>query len=134
MWMSEIGWSFPPHKYADVKLRPPRVAWPVTPSVGSRCAWRGAAAGDDAVFEFDEGRTQILPAVGMIRDNDEELPALSASWCRMNCTARRSDRRLGSRCGRWGGHYELLKPPICKGIAIELTPPTLKVRQTIVTA
>jgi hypothetical protein len=26
-----------------------------------------------------------------------------------------------------------LKPPICTGIAIELTPPTLKVRQTIVT-
>src|ERR1700739_1772010 len=32
-----------------------------------------------------------------------------------------------------GAHRELLKPPIYTGIAIELTPPTLRVRQTIVT-
>jgi hypothetical protein len=30
-WMSGIGRSFPPHKYADVKRRLPRVARPVTP-------------------------------------------------------------------------------------------------------
>jgi hypothetical protein len=50
----------------------------------------------------------------MIRDNGKELPALSASRCRMNGTC-------------------ALKPPICTGIAIELAPPTLKIRQTIVT-
>jgi hypothetical protein len=50
----------------------------------------------------------------MIRDNGEESPALSVSRCRMNGTC-------------------ALKPPICKGIAIELAPPKLKVRQTIVT-
>jgi hypothetical protein len=62
----------------------------------------GAAAGDESIFEFEEGEgTHILPAVGMIRGNGEELAAL--------------------------------KPPIYTGIAIEPTPPTLKVRQTIVT-
>jgi hypothetical protein len=30
-WMSEIGCSFPPYKYADVKRRPLQVAWQVTP-------------------------------------------------------------------------------------------------------
>jgi hypothetical protein len=28
-----------------------------------------------------------------------------------------------------GGHYALLKPPIFTGIAVELTPPVLEVRQ-----
>jgi hypothetical protein len=38
----------------------------------------GAAADDEAVFEFEESEgTYILPAVGTIRDNGEELPALS---------------------------------------------------------
>ena len=37
------------------------------------------------------------------------------------------------RCGRRGGQGELLKPPTYAGIAIELTPPTPKVRRTIVT-
>jgi hypothetical protein len=34
-----------------------RRGWPgqLHPSIGSRCAWRGAAAGDEAVFEFEEG-------------------------------------------------------------------------------
>jgi len=54
-WMSEIGCRFPPHKYADLKLRLPRVAWPVTPFYRRGCAWRGAAAGDEVVFEFEEG-------------------------------------------------------------------------------
>jgi len=37
-----------------------------------------AAAGDEAVFEFEEGEgTHILPGVGMIRDDGEELPAIS---------------------------------------------------------
>jgi hypothetical protein len=85
------------------------VAWPVIPFYRRSCAWRRAAAGDEAVFEFEEGEgTHILPAVGMIRDNGEELPALSASRCRMNCTC-------------------ALNPPIYTGIAIELTLPTLKV-------
>jgi hypothetical protein len=76
-WMSEIGCSFPPHKYADVKPRLPRWPGQSPPSIGIRCAWRGAAVGDEAVFEFDGEGTNIQPAVGMIRDNGEELPALS---------------------------------------------------------
>src|SRR5713226_7921736 len=83
-WMSGIGCSFPPHKYADVKRRLPRVASQSHPSIRSRCAWRWC--GGEAVFEFegDEG-THVLPAIEMIRDDGEELPASAASWCRMNC-------------------------------------------------
>ena len=94
-----------------------------------------AAAGDEAVFESEEGEgTHILPAVGMIRDNGEELPALRGiavpDELRLRVEAI-EDPEVVAVVG--GAHHELLKPPIYTGIAIELTPPTLRVRQTIVT-
>ena len=128
-WMSEIGCSFLPHKYADLKLRLPRVAWPVTPFYRRSCAWRTATAGAAAVFEFEEREgTQILPAVGMIRNNGEELGRPQRFAVPDELYLRVEAIEDLEVCG------ELLKPPIYTGIAIELTPPTLKVRQIVVTA
>ena len=59
-------------------------------------------AGDEAVFEFDEGeRTHIPPGVGMIRD--KELPAISGITVPDELRPRvEAIEVFASRCGRHG--------------------------------